>query len=209
MEAVRAARRGSEPHGHGPRLPPHLGGPRPRLHRPAAGPAARAALCRKQGGSALGQLALRRLLPAPDHAAGCPRLRPASANQPVMSSLLSQARLLQRMGLPVVTVAADAWEGITRAQLQLWVDAYHPSPRGAMHSPWLSRRWWLRDLRLANASKTGGKHRLADNAQIPLGAGSDDSAATAASLAGAWASWARGAPLPLSWTRPSRGAHGG
>ena len=84
MEAVRAARRGSEPHGHGPRLPPHLGGPCPRLHRPAAGPAARAALCRMQGGSGLGRLALRTLLPAPDHAAGCPRLRPASANQPVI-----------------------------------------------------------------------------------------------------------------------------
>ena len=121
----------------------------------------------------------------------------------------------------MVTVAADAWESITHAQLQRWVDeyrprVYHPSstPRGAntMHAPWLSRRWWLRDLRelrLANASKSGGKHRLVDNAQVPLGAGSDDSAATAASLAAAWGSWARGAPLPLSWTRSSRGAHGG
>ena len=68
------------------------------------------------------------------------------------------------------------------------------------------RRWWLRDLRLTNANETGGKHRLVDNAQIPPGAGSDDSAASAASLAGARASWA---PLPLSWTRPSRGTHGG
>ena len=37
----------------------------------------------KQGGSDLGQLALRRPLPAPDRAAGCPELRPASANQPL------------------------------------------------------------------------------------------------------------------------------
>ena len=44
-------------------------------------------LCRKQGGSDLGeqggsdlgQLALRRLLSAPDHALGCPELRPATA----------------------------------------------------------------------------------------------------------------------------------
>jgi hypothetical protein len=43
------------------------------------------------------------------------------------------------MGLPVVTVEADAWEGITRAQLARWVDDYHPLPRGAMHAPWLSR----------------------------------------------------------------------
>ena len=212
MEAVRSACRSREPDGYGPRLPPHVGGPRPRLHRTAAGPAARTALCRMQGKAAQA----RRLRPrtswlpsAPGRAAGCPRLRPASANLPVISSLVSQARLLQRMGLPVVTVADDAWERITRAQLQRWVDEYHYSPRGAMHPPWLSRRWWLRDLRLANASKSGGRHRQVDSAQIPLGAGSDDSAATAASLAGAWASWARGAPLPLSWTRPSRGAHGG
>eukprot|EP00964_Phaeocystis_antarctica_P011033 scaffold6066_cov69-Phaeocystis_antarctica.AAC.4 len=40
-------------------------------------------LCGKQGGSDLGQLDLRRLLSAPEHASGCPRLRPASANQPL------------------------------------------------------------------------------------------------------------------------------
>ena len=39
-------------------------------------------LRRKQGGSAFGQLALRRPLPAPDRALGCPKLQPASANQP-------------------------------------------------------------------------------------------------------------------------------
>eukprot|EP00964_Phaeocystis_antarctica_P010002 scaffold5453_cov58-Phaeocystis_antarctica.AAC.6 len=39
-------------------------------------------LRRKQGGTGFGQLALRRLLSAPDHAPGCPKLRPASANQP-------------------------------------------------------------------------------------------------------------------------------
>ena len=38
----------------------------------------------KQGGSALGQLALRSLLSAPDRAPGCPELRPASsANEPL------------------------------------------------------------------------------------------------------------------------------
>jgi hypothetical protein len=42
-----------------------------------------ASLCRKQGGSYLGQLALRRALSAPGHAPGCPELRPASANQPL------------------------------------------------------------------------------------------------------------------------------
>ena len=39
----------------------------------------RARLCGKQGGSDLGQLALRRPLSAPDRAPGCPELRPASA----------------------------------------------------------------------------------------------------------------------------------
>ena len=41
----------------------------------------------KQGGSALGQLALRSLLSAPDRAPGCPELRPASANQPLRAAL--------------------------------------------------------------------------------------------------------------------------
>ena len=36
----------------------------------------------KQDGSAFGQPALRRLPSAPDHASGCPKLRPASANPP-------------------------------------------------------------------------------------------------------------------------------
>ena len=40
-------------------------------------------LCRNQAGSAVGQLALRRPLSAPNHASGCPELRPASANQPL------------------------------------------------------------------------------------------------------------------------------
>ena len=40
-------------------------------------------LCGKQGASDLGQLALRRPLPVPDRASGCPELRPASANQPL------------------------------------------------------------------------------------------------------------------------------
>ena len=44
--------------------------------------AARASLCRNQVGSAFGQLALRRLVSAPTYAPRCPRLRPASANQP-------------------------------------------------------------------------------------------------------------------------------
>ena len=39
--------------------------------------------CRKQAGSAFGQLVLRRLLSAPDHASGCLRLRPAAANRPL------------------------------------------------------------------------------------------------------------------------------
>ena len=43
----------------------------------------RADLCGKQGASDLGQLALRRPLPVPDRASGCPELRPASANQPL------------------------------------------------------------------------------------------------------------------------------
>ena len=40
-------------------------------------------LCRNQGGSDFGQLALPRPLAAPDHAAGCPEPGPASANQPL------------------------------------------------------------------------------------------------------------------------------
>ena len=44
--------------------------------------AARASLCRNQVGSAFDQLALRRLVSAPTYAPRCPRLRPASANQP-------------------------------------------------------------------------------------------------------------------------------
>ena len=40
-------------------------------------------LCGKQGGSDLGQLALRRPLPGTDRASGYPELRPASANQPL------------------------------------------------------------------------------------------------------------------------------
>ena len=39
--------------------------------------------CRRQAGSGVSELALRRLLSAPDHASGCPRLRPASDNQPL------------------------------------------------------------------------------------------------------------------------------
>ena len=37
-----------------------------------------AAPCQKQAGTGCGQLALRRLLSAPEHASGCPELRPAS-----------------------------------------------------------------------------------------------------------------------------------
>ena len=40
-------------------------------------------LCGKQGGSDLGQLALREPLSVPDRASGCHELRPASANQPL------------------------------------------------------------------------------------------------------------------------------
>ena len=40
------------------------------------------AVGREQAGSAFGQLALRRLLSAPDHASDCSELRPASANRP-------------------------------------------------------------------------------------------------------------------------------
>ena len=100
------------------------------------------------------------------------------------------ARLMQRMGLPVVMVRADAWESITLAQLRRWVDEH--APRG--HAPWLSRRWWLRSLRLVGS------------AQIPPGAGNDDSAAPSAALAGAWASWTNGAALPVNWQGPA-GAH--
>ena len=39
-------------------------------------------LCRKQRARDFGQLAPRRLGPAPDHVSGCPELRPASATQP-------------------------------------------------------------------------------------------------------------------------------
>ena len=42
-------------------------------------------LCREQAGPASGQLALRRLLSAPGRAPGCPKRRPASANQPRVS----------------------------------------------------------------------------------------------------------------------------
>ena len=37
--------------------------------------------CRKQGGTLFGQLALRSLVSAPDHASGCPKLRPAPRGQ--------------------------------------------------------------------------------------------------------------------------------
>ena len=40
-------------------------------------------LCREQAGSACGQLALRRRLSASQHASGCPKARPASANPPL------------------------------------------------------------------------------------------------------------------------------
>ena len=40
--------------------------------------------CRDQAGAGFGQLALRRLLSAPEHASGCPKLRPASANRPLV-----------------------------------------------------------------------------------------------------------------------------
>ena len=43
-------------------------------------------------GSDLGQLALRRLLSAPAHATGCPKLRRASANQPLKTALLPRCR---------------------------------------------------------------------------------------------------------------------
>ena len=45
--------------------------------------------CRKQGGPDFGQLALQTLISAPDHAPGCPKLRPASASQPPWSSELA------------------------------------------------------------------------------------------------------------------------
>ena len=48
--------------------------------------------CREQaGGSAFGQLALRRLLAAPWHVSCCPRLRPASANWPCGVRLVGHA----------------------------------------------------------------------------------------------------------------------
>ena len=42
-------------------------------------------LRRKQAGSAFGQLGGGRLLSAPEHAPGCPKLRPASADPPLGS----------------------------------------------------------------------------------------------------------------------------
>ena len=47
------------------------------------GTVCRSHLCGKQGGSDLGQLALRRPPSAPDRASGYPELRPASANRPL------------------------------------------------------------------------------------------------------------------------------
>ena len=55
-------------------------GPR---RRPTPQASAGHRLCPKRAGSDLSQLALRRPLSAPDHASRCPRLRPASANQPL------------------------------------------------------------------------------------------------------------------------------
>ena len=49
---------------------------------------------RNRAGAAFGQLALRRLLSAPEHAPGCPELRPASATQPVGRCLPATPGLL-------------------------------------------------------------------------------------------------------------------
>ena len=50
-------------------------------------------LCRRQSGSGLGQLALWRLLSELDHASGCPKLRPAVANQPLGTVLAGRTGL--------------------------------------------------------------------------------------------------------------------
>ena len=54
-----------------------------RIIWPTSVPAPTSKPSRKQGGTAFGQLALRKLLSGSGHASGCPELRPASANQPV------------------------------------------------------------------------------------------------------------------------------
>ena len=46
-----------------------------------------AAPCQKQAGTGCGQLALRRLLSAPEHASGCPELRPASGQPAAWAAL--------------------------------------------------------------------------------------------------------------------------
>ena len=71
------------------------------------------------------------------------------------------ARLLQRAGLPVVVVEADAWETITRAQLLRWVDKLAGRVARLRSTAWLGRRWWLQPLHaIVDASNAS---RLAAN----------------------------------------------
>ena len=65
------------------------------------------------------------------------------------------ARLLQRAGLPVVVVEADAWATITRAQLLRWVDELAGRVARLRTTAWLGRRWWLQPLHaIVDASNT-------------------------------------------------------
>ncbi len=69
--------------------------------------------------SVFGQLPVRRLLSAPEHASGCPKLRPASANQPlgprwpaIQALLLTQARAAQPLLERSLPARARALRGV-------------------------------------------------------------------------------------------------
>ena len=64
-----------------------------------------------QGGTAFGQLALRRLFVLPEYALGCPKLRPASANQP------------DGPRWPVRQALVSTWGKTTKAALPFWQTA--------------------------------------------------------------------------------------
>ena len=97
-------------------------------------------LCRKQAGSAFGQLALRRLLSAPGHASGCPKPRLASANQPAPAALVGHSGLVFDAGEDDcwVTTIEDEQTPAKRGYLVIACVGFHAELR-----PLLDLYLWL------------------------------------------------------------------